>query len=69
MFNLGIAEATSNATARLDCGCYVQNYARIVMWSPCGPTHDMLMLLGFEREAISELVDQVRAVLDGRRYP
>lgn len=46
MFDLGIAEATSSHSVKMRCGCDIQNYSLISMWTSCSLEHDWILLLG-----------------------
>lgn len=63
MFDIGIETATGSHVVKMRCGCDVQNYNQICVWSACSPEHDMVMQLGYYLTLVAEELRRHTAVL------
>lgn len=66
MFDLGIVEATASTSVKMVCGCNIQNYGEIVMWTACTIEHEVIMILGYERTRALHAIEQARQCLAGK---
>lgn len=67
LFDFGIVEMTHSHVAKLRCGCIIQNYNRITMWSECSVEHAMIFVLGWELESARQRAWEILAARSTRR--
>lgn len=66
MFNLGIEAAIASTAVKMRCGCNIQSYGEIVMWTACTIEHEVIMILGWERTRALHALEQAKKCLIGK---